>query len=214
MTRRRILDAAAALLASQPGTVPSMSDLAAAAGVTRQLLYFHFANRTALFLELSRLIDSTVRTPELQATIDNAPDARAALRAAVRVQAAIKPKLHGVAASLELLRPVDEAAAAACQEREDARLMRCRAVIDRLADEGRLAPGWTNAEAAELLWSMTSLRAWEDLVHRVGWTDSEWAQRTTAALEAALVASDDRAATRAQHRRATTTRTTSPRRRG
>ncbi|MCW2631902.1 MAG: TetR family transcriptional regulator [Pseudonocardia sp.] len=190
-TRRRILDAAGALLASRPGAVPSMSEVASGAGVSRQLLYVHFENRTALLLELSRLIDLQARTPELQATIDNAPDARAALRAAVRVQSVIKPKLHGVAASLELLRPVDEGAAAACQEREDARLMRCRAVIERLADERLLAPGWTTAEAAELFWSMTSLRAWEDLTCRAGWTNREWSQRTTDALEAALVAGVD-----------------------
>lgn len=37
------------------------------------------------------LTSAETRTPELQATIDDASDARAALRAAVRVQAAIKP---------------------------------------------------------------------------------------------------------------------------
>lgn len=165
-----------------------MSEVAAAAGVTRQLLYFHFDSRTALLVELSRLIDVQVRTPQLQATIDTATDAVEALRAAVLVQATIKPSLHGVAASLELLRPVDEGAAAACREREDARLARCRAVIDRLAVEGRLAPDWTPGAAAELFWSMTSLRAWEDLVRRARWSGTEWARRTTAALEATLVA--------------------------
>src|SRR5438874_4776347 len=94
-TRGRILTAARALLEARPGVHLSMSDIAGAADVTRQLLYFHFENRTALLLELSRLIDAEARTPTLQATIDDAPDARAALRAAVRVQAAIKPKIHG-----------------------------------------------------------------------------------------------------------------------
>ncbi len=164
-----------------------MSDIASAAGVTRQLLYFHFESRTALLVELSRLIDVNARTPELQATIDDAPDGRAALRAAVKVQAAIKPKIHGVATSLELLRASDEGAAAACEEREDARLSRCRAVIDRLAREGCLAPEWKPTSAAELFWSMTSLRAWEDLVHRRGWSAQEWIRWTTAALEAALL---------------------------
>ena len=186
-TRQRILEAARGLLESAPGAPVSMSEIAAAAGVTRQLLYFHFENRTALLLELGRLIDAGARTPELQATIDNARDGRAALKAAVRVQAAIKPKIRGVVTSLELLRLIDDAAAAACEEREDARLGRCRAVIDRLAAEGRLAPEWRRETAAELLWSMTSLRAWEDLVHRRGWTDGGWIRWTTAALEAALV---------------------------
>lgn len=186
-TRLRILEETATLLATRPGRVPSMSEVAAASGVSRQLLYVHFDSRTALLVELSRLVDAQARTPQLQATIDAAPDAIAALRAAVRVQAAIKPKLHGVAAGLDLLRPVDDGAAAACQEREDARLARCRAVTDRLAAEGHLAPGWTPSAAAELLWSMTSLRSWEDLVRRAGWTEAEWTQRTTATLEATLL---------------------------
>jgi AcrR family transcriptional regulator len=188
-TRQRILEATATLLASQPGRVPAMADVAAAAGVTRQLLYVHFDNRTSLLVELSRLIDARARTPQLQATIDTAPDAVEALRAAVRVQAAIKPILHGVAASLELLRTVDDGAATACQEREDARLARCRAVVDRLAHEGRLDDEWTPKAAAELLWSMTSLRSWEDLVHRAGWTSTDWTRHTIATLEAALLKS-------------------------
>jgi AcrR family transcriptional regulator len=164
-----------------------MAEIAEAAGVTRQLLYFHFENRTALLVELSRILDAEARTPQLQATIDNAPDGRAALRAAVRVQAAIKPKIHGLATSLELLRPTDEAAAAACDEREAARLDRCRAVIDRLFADGSLSLNWSRPAAAALLWSMTSLRSWEDLVTRRGWSSATWTKRTTAALEATLL---------------------------
>ncbi len=175
-----------------------MSEIASAAGVTRQLLYVHFENRTALLLELSRVLDAEARTPQLQATIDTAPDAVKALRAAVKVQAAIKPKIYGVATSLELLRPTDEAAAAACDEREEARLGRCRAVIDRLATEGRLKGPWKRQAAAELVWSMTSLGAWEDLVRRGRWSESEWVRWTTATLEAALVTSERDALTKQQ----------------
>ena len=199
-TRARILAATSSLLEAKPGAHVSMSDIAAAAGVTRQLLYFHFDNRTTLLLELSRALDAEARTPELQATIDEAPDACSALRAAVAAQAAIKPKIRGVATSLELLRPTDEAAAAACEEREEARLARCRAVVDRLAGEGRLAPGWGPAVAAELVWALTSLRTWEDLVVRRGWTGPQWVERTTAALEAALVARRPSAAKKAPTR--------------
>lgn len=165
-----------------------MAEIATKAGVTRQLLYVHFENRTALLVELSRVLDAEARTPELQATIDDAPDGRAALRAAVLVQATIKPKIHGLVTSLELLRPRDPAAAAACEEREDARLSRCRAVVDRLAAEGLLAKRWSRATAAEFFWAATSLRSWEDLVYRRGWTSVAWAKRVTQVLEAALLA--------------------------
>ena len=77
--------------------------------------------------------------------------------------------------------------------------MRCRAVIDRLTTEGLLAAGWATAQAAELFWSMTSLRAWEDLVCRAGWSSCEWVQRTTTALEATLVASDNNGAATTPH---------------
>lgn len=186
-TRRRIVEAARSLLEGAPGAPVSMSGIASAAGVTRQLLYVHFDNRTDLLLEVSRVLEAEARAPELQATIDEARDGVTALRAAVAVQATITPRIRGVASSLELLRPTDEAAAAACQEREDAGLDRCRRVVDRLVAEGRLWPGWKRDTAAELLWSMTSLRAWEDLVCRRGWSDHQWIRATTAALEAALL---------------------------
>ena len=35
---------------------------------------------------------------------------------------------------------------------------------------------------------MTSLRVWEDLVLRRGWSGDQWVESTTAALEAAFVA--------------------------
>ena len=186
-TRERILQATRELMETQPGAPVSMAEIADAAGVTRQLLYVHFENRTALLVELSRRLDADARTPALQTTIDHAPTGRDALRAAVRVQAAIKPMIHGLATSLELLRTTDDAAAAACDEREAARLRRCRAVIDRVADDGDLAVGWSRPAAAELFWSLTSLRSWEDLVQRRGWSSATWVKRVTATIEAVLV---------------------------
>lgn len=189
VTRQRILEATRELLESDPGSDASMGDIAAAAGVTRQLLYVHFDNRTALLLELTRLVDDAARTPTLQAAIDSAPDARVALREAVRVQGRIKPQIQGVANSLDRLRRTDEAAAEAWNEREDARHRRCRAVIGRLADEGLLSSDWPSDAAADLLWSATSLRSWEDLVGQRGWSTKKWVDRTVASLEATLIGS-------------------------
>ncbi|MDX1512012.1 MAG: TetR family transcriptional regulator [Nitriliruptorales bacterium] len=185
-TRRRILDTARALL--EDGNVDvSMGSIAAAAGVTRQLLYFHFDGRADLLLELSRLIDAEVRTGDLQATIDDASDAASALRAAVKVQAAIKPRIDAITAAMDRLRAIDPDVAAAWDERDEARLERCGRVILRLSAEQCLAPGWRPEDAARLLWSMTSQQAWRELT-RAGLSTDEWCAMTTRALEDTLLA--------------------------
>ncbi len=103
------------------------------------------------------------------------------------VEGRIKPQIRGVANSLDRLRRTDEAAAEAWNEREDARHHRCRSVIDRLAAEGLLSSEWPSAAAADLLWSATSLRSWEDLVGQRGWSTKKWVTRTVALLETTLI---------------------------
>jgi AcrR family transcriptional regulator len=185
-TRQRILQAARHLLEAGDGPV-SMSDIAREAGVTRQLLYVHFDGRADLLLELSRQVDAQVRTPEWQSRIDQADSAADALREAVRVQGHIKPRVHGVAAAIDRLRERDPDAAAAWHEREDARYRRCLDLTRRMRTEGVLVDALTPATAARLIWSMTSQRAWNELVNEAGWSTSTWIRQTTRALERTLL---------------------------
>jgi hypothetical protein len=49
----------------------------------------------------------------------------------------------------------------------DARCATCRSIAARLEAEGLLADGLTAGEAADLLWALSSMRVFEDLVeHR------------------------------------------------
>lgn len=189
-TRQRILESARQLL--ETSTVPvSMRQIAAAAGVTRQLLYFHFEGRADLLLQLSRSVDAEARSPALQQRIDEAPDAITALGEMVAVQGKIKPRIHGIASAIDRLRATDTSAAAAWNEREDARLRRVTAVIERLANEQRLAADWTVEAAARMTWSATSQRAWNELVIEAGWTTKEWVRHTTTLLVRSLSNSDN-----------------------
>lgn len=186
-TRCKILDAANDLLEEHPGAAVSMSEIATRAGVSRQALYLHFADRAALFVEVSRLADETNRTPDRQRRIDNAPSGRAAFREAIALQAYLKPRLKGVATGMDVLRRTDPAADAAWKEREHARLDRCEQLVRRLADEHELADGWTVADAARCFWAFTSQRVWDDLVLDQGWSNGRYRSRLTEALERALL---------------------------
>jgi AcrR family transcriptional regulator len=186
-TRRRILDAAKALLEANPGAPISMAAVATRAGVSRQALYLHFADRTSLFLEVSRVLDASLRTPARQRRVDEAPTARAALREAVALQAWLKPRLKGVANALDVLRRSDPAADAAWKEREHARLARCEKVVRRLQAEGDLTPDWDVPSAARCLWAVTSQRVWDDLAIDQGWSTMQYQMRLTALVEAALL---------------------------
>jgi AcrR family transcriptional regulator len=134
-----------------------MAAVATRAGVSRQALYLHFADRTSLFLELSRVIDASLRTPARQRRVDEAPTARDALREAIALQAWLKPRLRVVATALDVLRRSDPATDAAWTEREHARLERCEQVVRRLQADGDLTPGWDIPSAARCLWAVTSV---------------------------------------------------------
>ena len=183
-TRVRIVAAARELLESGDTEV-TMGRIARTAAVSRQLLYLHFASRADLLLAVTRAVDEQVRPTVEQQRVDGAPDGRTALREAVALQARIKPQVAAVAAALDRLRSTDADAAAAWQEREEARLGRARDVVGRLAADGQLVDGLDVEDAARLLWSVTSQRAWADLTDS-GWTTGHWAARTTQLLERAL----------------------------
>jgi AcrR family transcriptional regulator len=186
-TRARILLAARELLEKSPGAPVSMGQVARHAGLSRQALYLHFADRASLFVEVSRMADTTARTPDRQRRVDQAPTARDALREAIALQAALKPELRGIATALDVLRRTDPAAGAAWKEREHARLHRCETVVTRLHAEGDLAPAWDVPTAARLLWAVTSQRVWDDLVADQGWSTRRYRTHLTAMLEAALL---------------------------
>jgi hypothetical protein len=104
----------------------------------------------------------------------------------VALQARMNPEIWAVARAFDAVRRTDEAAERAWQDRLAHRLEGCRALVERIKEEGRLRPGLDLSDAADLLWSMTSLRAWEDLVLLRGWTARQYQKRITALALASL----------------------------
>lgn len=75
-TRERIVRAAAAAFAGQGFVRPTLAQIAADAGVTRGAVYFHFANKRALFSAVCDLIDWPVLDKPLPAVGEADPLAR------------------------------------------------------------------------------------------------------------------------------------------
>jgi AcrR family transcriptional regulator len=163
-TRDRILDAARQLLEKQGDVVPTMSAIARAAGISRQALYLHFADRDELLQALVAHVDRE----QLQAgvaAVQAAGDAAGMIRAWARMQTWHNPKIAAIARALDSTRHTDPAAAAAWRDRTGNRMRGALSIIQRLRDEQRLHPAWATAEAATLLWELTSFHVWDDLVN-------------------------------------------------
>jgi AcrR family transcriptional regulator len=181
-TRRRILDATLSLVTRRGGADVTMAQIARAARVSRQAVYLHFADRAALFTAAVRHVDERRGIPEAVQRIGDAPDAVAALLEMVAMQARLNPGIWPMARALDAVRREDEAAERSWQDRLAYRLAGCRAIVARLAEEGMLKPGIDPTVAADLLWTLTSLRLWEDLVLLRGWSVTRYRKHVGAMI--------------------------------
>jgi AcrR family transcriptional regulator len=186
-TRRRICEAALRLITREGGADITLSEVARAARVSRQALYLHFADRAALLLAVVQYADERRGLDEAIDGLRTAPTGVIALERMVAMQAGMNPGIWPLARVLDAVRRTDAAAEQSWQDRLAHRLEGCRAVAVSLAAEGHLRPDLPIDVATDLLWTMTSLRTWEDLVLQRGWTAEQYQSRVTDLLKASLL---------------------------
>jgi AcrR family transcriptional regulator len=178
----RILDAALTLITRRGDARVTMAQIAKAARVSRQAVYLHFADRADLMVALARHLDQSLGLPADIQRIAGAPSGASMIEMQVSLQARLNPAVWAVGRALDAVRRTDAAAERAWQDRLDDRLGGCRAVVARLEAEGNLRSGVDAATAADLLWTMTSLRMWEDLVLGRGWSPRRYQRHVTRLL--------------------------------
>src|SRR5690606_16548030 len=101
---------------------------------------------------------------ELQ-RITGAASGLEALRAAVAFQARLYPKVWAVVRALELSQSAnDEDARRVLQTQLRHDLAGCRRTVERLRRENALRPELSIDTATDLLWALTSISFWEELV--------------------------------------------------
>ncbi len=173
-TRARILAATVHMLEKHGGRGVRMGDIAKESGISRQAVYLHFASRTELLVAATRHLDEV-----LDADRRLAPS-RAATSGAERLALYIDswghyiPQIYGVAKALLLAQDTDEAAAAAWKDRMLAMRGGCRAAIEALHSDGKLAPEWTPKRATDALWTMLLVPNWEHLTGECGWSTRQY----------------------------------------
>lgn len=176
-TRTRILDAARQLLEERRGQGVRMSDIARTAGLSRQAIYLHFQSRADLLAATTRYIDELLDLEQRLARSRSAASGVERLDAYIDAWGNYIPHIYSVAKALLVAQETDQAAAAAWNDRMTAMRDGCRAAIEALQKDGQLAETWSAKRATDFLWTLLSVRNWEQLTQQCGWSSRQYISR-------------------------------------
>lgn len=168
-----------------------MRDVAQAAGVSRQAVYDHFGSRAKLLVATTHYVDEVHRLAERRRRFQEATGGVERLEAYVEFWGNYIPDVYGMARALLADRETDEAAAAAWDDRMGAVRESCRLTIEALHRDGMLAPEWSREEAVDLMWTLLSIRNWEQLTIECGWSTSRYVERMQQLAKRIFVRSDE-----------------------
>ncbi len=171
-TKAVILDAVWRLLAETGRSDPSQTEIAAAAGVTRQAVFYAFGNRAGLLTAALRHRDATLpyvrRFAEIRAS---GPVTSASVAAYTANWLDYLPHVYPVAVLLRAAALTDADAKAAIDDRlVGALLQGFHGMAEALAARRPLPGGRSPTTAAEEIWAATHVDLWRLLVVERGWT--------------------------------------------
>jgi AcrR family transcriptional regulator len=173
-TRTRILEASVRMLEEHGGRGVRMGDIAKETGISRQAVYLHFASRAELLSAATKYRDDLLDLDRRLAPSRNAKSGVKRLDLYIEFWGNYVPEIYSVAKALLLAQDTDKAAAAAWQERMLAMRDGCRAAIEALHSDGKLAPEWTPKIATDVLWTMLLVPNWENLTAECGWSTQQY----------------------------------------
>jgi AcrR family transcriptional regulator len=173
-TRDRILKATLELLEASQGRGVRMTDIAKQAGITRQALYLHFGTRAELLIAATHYLDEIKGSDERLVPSRTAQSGIERLDAFIEAWGSYIPDIYGIARALLAMKDTDDAAAKAWDERMQDMRQGCEAAISALARDNMLSPGYSPDQATDILWTMLSVRNWEQLTIECGWSQARY----------------------------------------
>lgn len=184
-TRDRILAATVELLEHGKPADVRMADIAKRAGITRQALYLHFANRTTLLTAATQYVDGIKNIDARLAPSRAAEHGRDRLELYIEAWGNYIPEVYGIAKGLISVYDSDPAAKAAWDDRMAAIRHGCEAAVKALRKDGDLQPG--PKDATDTLCGLLSVELWEYWVQRCGWSQSKYIRQVKQLARDALV---------------------------
>jgi AcrR family transcriptional regulator len=185
-TRERILKHGARLIQSDGVAAVRIADVADGAGVSRQSVYLHFANRAGLLTEIARHIDLTSPQAQLIRAAMTVEPVDAALSTFVRAYFSYLPTVLPVISALEAAAVTDEAARIAWTSRKQTVHDMLGVIVRRLHDAGRLKPAWSIARATDWAFLFLHPAAWTELVEERGWSARSYTEHAIEQVQSAL----------------------------
>ncbi len=173
-TRTRILKATFELLEAGQGKGVRMTDIARQSGITRQAVYLHFSNRAELLMATTHYVDKLNRVDERLAASRAAQSGLERLDAYIYAWGNYIPQIYNIAKALLAMQDTDDSAAAAWEERMQAMREGCQAVIKALHKDKLLVPDFSQQQATDILWTMLSIRNWEQWTMQCGWSQAKY----------------------------------------
>jgi AcrR family transcriptional regulator len=192
-TRRRISDQAARLFAEQGYAATTLDQIAAAADVAVQTVYFHFRNKATVLKEVVDVlaVGDDEPVPVLERPwarrMRDEPDGARALAIWLRTSRAIFGRVAPVMKIVRDAAGSDPQMAAQWQTNLAQRYTAQRAVIQQLADKGALRPDLTVDRAADIVFCLVSFEVYLLLTAERGWTPAQWERWITATLTATIL---------------------------
>jgi AcrR family transcriptional regulator len=180
-TREQILDTAWHRVHERGASAISVKDIAADAGVSRQLVYFHYGNRAGLLTAMARYRDeqSGFATADAKAQDEEPIDA---IEHVLRAWCAYLPEILPVARALEAALISGDEGGAAWRDRMGELHAIFRAVVRRI----ELSPGWTTETASDWIWARLQPSAYAHLVEERAWTHDQFTEWSVESLMSEL----------------------------
>lgn len=173
-TRARILNATWKLLEANQGRGVRMSDIARQAGISRQAVYLHFPTRSELLIATTRHLDEAKGIDRRLAKSRNADSGTVRLNAFIEAWGNYIPEIHNIAKALLAMMDTDEAAELAWKNRMQAVRQGCEAAIKAVKNDGNLAQNLSVKQATDILWTLLSVRNWEQFTQECGLSQKQY----------------------------------------